>query len=1063
MDKFTKIRSIGSSWISILRSSKNSMLFIMVIACFSLLLYSSIVYFSTTNRVMERQVTNLAISSLVATLSNVYPSTINSYSAGSSNIEIIESLQNPAADHTNPDNFIPFILNSRSEIIGGSDLPDRMETDLVKVLSADPFSRNRFPLGDEYADSYIVQSGRGLFVAVVSPVTESGVRIGLLRDIKYLLSFAGNIERALIGYMVLAYLVFMVLLVIVLRIITKPLVTLTAAAERYAKGDFDFTVAVQTGVTEMIILTDAFNRMGEELKLQHQSLEAYSNKLVEANRKVSSVVEKLSIRNSEQQVMIEASLKANKLATSNDVVRMMMELLRDNLNLEHLVYFLENEDGELIPTAYPWLPDPDMNTIDEKTFNAVKTCLDTLEPQIVPAVQEGAFHLGNLSDKLYIPVSNILGRLGVLELTSDSGKSFDPETQQFCMHFITHMEVIIRNKSLYHETIRRSHELERINQISQAISGKLDMEPLIRDVVEHTQSTIKADCAFVGLIVRSRLEIMHIQPDVPGIESWAVDIDENNIISTIVNSAQELLVSDIHDNEDYIDEINGPFIKANKFNSIIGCPILNKGQVTGVICGFSHKTNAFTSNDAYFLGLLASQVAIALENARLFNEILTRDNRRDHQLKMAQKLQADRIPAFFKQNVAAVSCELQPADELAGDFCDVFSLGRHSIAIVIGDVANKGVAASLMTFSILSMFRNVAKTLKPPCDILDTINRSLIGQVKEEGWFATAFYGKLNTNTGTFTYSSAGHEQPIWYHADSGEVEKLEVEGYPLGLFKCFTYETGEIVLKKGDRIVCYTDGVTDAIGENNKRFGHLRLLGFVADSGHLKAEEFTSTLVRKVEEFTGGLKQKDDIIVSMLEMQEDPWIHMSVKFSESSQLIQDILDGLTPYELSPEETYSIRLAIDEALANAWKHGLDEDDQAQFNVSYLIADEGFRIRVTDPGSGFDHESLPDPTVPENLYKANGRGVFLIRQMMDEVEYNSNGNEISVMKRFVPSDDRGEGTYDDLVLPARLDIVKQRSSLNKAKTAEASDEDEISEAEKAEQAEQDDNIIRPQFD
>lgn len=1032
----------------------------MVTACFSLLLYSSIVYFSTANKVMERQVINFAISGLVATLSNVYPSAINSFAAGSGNNEVIESLQDLAADQTTHDIVIPFILNNRMEIIGGSNLPDRTKTELVNVLSGEPFSRNRFPLGDEYADSYIVQSGRGLFVAVVSPVTESGLRIGLLRDINYLLSFAGKIERALIGSMVLAYLVFMVLLVIVLRIITKPLKTLTAAAERYAKGDFDFTVSVPTAVTEMIVLTDAFNRMGEELKLQHHSLESYSNKLVEANRKVSSVVEKLSIRNSEQRVMIEASLKANKLATSNDVVRMMMELLRDNLNLEHLVYFLEKEDGELIPMAYPWLTDPNMDTIDEKTFNAVKTCLDTLKLQIVPAVQEGSFHLGNLSDKLYIPVSNILGRLGVLELTSASGKPFDPETQQFCMHFITHMEVIIRNKTLYQETIRRSHELERINQISQAISGKLDMEPLIREVVKHTQSTIKADCAFIGLIVNSRLEIMHVQPDVPGIESWAVDIDENNIISTIVNSAQAVLVSDIHDGVDYIDVINGPFIKANDFNSIIGCPILNKGQVTGVIFGFSHKTNTFTSRDVYSLGLLASQVAIALENARLFDEILTRDKRRDHQLMMAQKLQADRMPGFFKQNVAAVSCELQPADELAGDFCDVFSLGRYSIAILIGDVANKGVAASLMTFSLLSMFRNVAKTLKPPCEILDTINRSLIGQVKEEGWFATAFYGKLNTSTGTFTYSSAGHEQPIWYHADTGEVEKLKAEGYPLGLFKCFTYETGEIVLKKGDRIVCYTDGVTDAVDENNKRFGHQRLLEFVASSGHLSAEEFSSILIRKVEQFTGGRKQKDDIIVSMLEMQEDPWIHKTVNFSESGQLIQEILDGLAPYDLSPEGTYSIRLAIDEALANAWKHGLHEDDQAPFKVSYLIGDEGFRIRVSDPGAGFDHESLPDPTVPENLYKANGRGVFLIRQMMDEVEYNSNGNEISVIKRFDPPDDQGKGAYDDLVLPATLDIAKQRVSLNKAKTAEASDDDELAETE---QAEQGDNIIRSDFD
>jgi len=336
------------------------------------------------------------------------------------------------------------------------------------------------------------------------------------------------------------------------------------------------------------------------------------------------------------------------------------------------------------------------------------------------------------------------------------------------------------------------------------------------------------------------------------------------------------------------------------------------------------------------------------------------------------------------------------------------------------------------------MFRNVAKTHKPPCEILESINRSLISQIKEDTWFATAFYGRLNTKNGILTYASAGHERPVWYHADTGEVEMLEAVGYPLGLFKSFPYETREIEIKRGDRIVLYTDGVTDAADNQGNRFGHEALLDVVAGTGDMTSEELTDHVVRQVEKFMDGKKQKDDIIVTVLELQDDPWIHRKIVFNDSNDLITDILDALQPFELDKQSLYSIRLAIDEALANAWRHGLKQRDDLPFEVSYYISDEGFQLRVKDPGDGFDHESLPDPTVEENLFKTSGRGVFLIRKMMDEVEFNDIGNEITVFKRFTDFDAEDEGAYDALLLDPMVNIKKQQNSLDMARNADFSD-------------------------
>ncbi|MFH1676225.1 MAG: SpoIIE family protein phosphatase, partial [bacterium] len=367
-------------------------------------------------------------------------------------------------------------------------------------------------------------------------------------------------------------------------------------------------------------------------------------------------------------------------------------------------------------------------------------------------------------------------------------------------------------------------------------------------------------------------------------------------------------------------------------------------------------------------------------------------------------------------------------------FCDVFALGRNSVAVVIGDVANKGIAASLMTFSLLSMFRNVAKTHKSPCDILESINRSLIAQIKEDYWFATAFYGRLNTKLGTFTFSSAGQETPLWYHAESGEVEMLDAAGYPLGLFGSFNYETKEIMLKQGDRIVLYTDGITDAANALGERFGHERLTGLIKNFAGLTSKELTDKIVTEVEEFAGGVKQRDDIIVSILELEEDPWVHKKIVYGNSGNLINEILDSLGAYNLDSQIGFSIRLSLDEALANAWRHGVNLANEIEFEVSYLISDEGFQFRVKDPGKGFDHESLPDPTVEENLFKSHGRGVFLMRQLMDDVDFNDIGNEITVTKYFPPDETEESSLGDTLILKHMKELKDQQASLSKAKVA-----------------------------
>jgi serine/threonine-protein kinase RsbW len=129
------------------------------------------------------------------------------------------------------------------------------------------------------------------------------------------------------------------------------------------------------------------------------------------------------------------------------------------------------------------------------------------------------------------------------------------------------------------------------------------------------------------------------------------------------------------------------------------------------------------------------------------------------------------------------------------------------------------------------------------------------------------------------------------------------------------------------------------------------------------------------------------------------PWKIKKYANSEFRDLITEILEGLAFHKISNQMSYFIRLAVEESLANALKYGRRGNSNAEIEVDYRISSETFSCSIKDNGPGFDYGSLPDPTTDENINKEDGRGMFLIRKLMDKVEFNDSGNEITLLKRF----------------------------------------------------------------
>ncbi|MFH1676862.1 MAG: GAF domain-containing protein, partial [bacterium] len=662
MTKIAKLRE-PTEGESFTRSVKgNSLMFLIVTATFILLAYSSVLYIITSESALEDQSTGNAVAGLVSTLGAAYPLADSAMKMGFNESDVLNSLSPAPETGDASAELLPFVINEgeirvresgqvNPEVIDLiiNNLQNASFGDITLPNSSEPVRLCKFEIKDE------------VWIAVAAHLPDDRGMLGYAREISPYLLSGEKVQRQLIGFLVMAYVIFITLLVLVLRIITRPLKNLTSAAERFAKGDFTPINDVPKSIAELGILSNAFNRMGSDLENHRESLLEYSHKLETANKIRGNTLKELEKSNRELKAMTESAFKAIELEMPQQVIELTVKRLRDDLDLAGAALFVSTEKGDFIPRRLPGLPLSSGNTIPEETANFIRDCLDRA------ATNSSNGNLvrkltNKTGEKLYVPMAVGYNTMGVLELAAKKGRHFDSDSERFLNHFIPHMEIILKNKALYQETIRRSHELERVNMISRAISGELDQDKLLRDVVEYTEKTIRAESAFIGILDSGRLYVKYITPGTANVEHWEIDPCSDPLINEIIRENQPKLTHDL-------DMISGlpddGIVNLNDFRSFVGCPITHQGQVEGVLCGFSRIPNAFTSGDVYFLELLASQVAIAIANAKLFKEVISRDVRRDEQLRVAQKHQKDRIPQSFKHNVASLNCILKPADELA--------------------------------------------------------------------------------------------------------------------------------------------------------------------------------------------------------------------------------------------------------------------------------------------------------------------------------------------------------------------------------------------------------------
>lgn len=297
--------------------------------------------------------------------------------------------------------------------------------------------------------------------------------------------------------------------------------------------------------------------------------------------------------------------------------------------------------------------------------------------------------------------------------------------------------------------------------------------------------------------------------------------------------------------------------------SEVAVPLMLRDRVIGVMDLESHRLNYYSVDHMRTLALLAPQVASAIENARLYEELAAREQRMEKDLAAARKLQSVLLPSEAPEIAGLdIAVGLRPARDITGDLFDFFDYENGQATIVFGDSSGKGAAAALYAALVSGLLRSLGRRPRQQAELMRALNNALTER-KVEAQYVTLLAMFWDAPKRKLTIANAGGLPPIICRGD--ELLDLHAEGVPVGLLEARVYEEMSADLQVGDLIVLTSDGVLDAMNEEGEEYGRERLGDAIRACCDRPVQEIVTEIYRAVNEFSGSAPQFDDQTILIL------------------------------------------------------------------------------------------------------------------------------------------------------------------------------------------------------
>jgi len=459
---------------------------------------------------------------------------------------------------------------------------------------------------------------------------------------------------------------------------------------------------------------------------------------------------------------------------------------------------------------------------------------------------------------LVVPLRHKGQVLGAINLLSDQKDAFTDRDEAILRQFGSHVAQAIVNARLFESEREYAATLETLAEIGREMSAILDLEELLTRVA-HLVKRLIAYRTFGIALLDPDTEMLEMKIAISYGDTKALAPRKlgEGLVGYAALHKEPVLVPDVSTDSRYINAVSD-------VRSELVIPLLLKERCIGVFDLESPELDAFSKKHVELLTLLASQTAVAIENARLYEAIRDNEERLEREVRFAQRVQLALLPRDLPKKVRGVDVawHFDPARELGGDLYEFQSPEPHTLVVALGDVSGKGVPAALYGAFVGEVIRSrtLRRRLAPdrisPNAVLTSINRIMHERQLEE-YYCTLCYALFDLRKRHVTLSNSGLPYPI--RASGDTIGQIELPGLPLGSFGGSTYDEISFDLNAGDLFVFCSDGIFEAWDTQGREFGADGIINAIAGSRDKTADEVVSAVFNAMQAFRGGAEQADD------------------------------------------------------------------------------------------------------------------------------------------------------------------------------------------------------------
>ena len=479
------------------------------------------------------------------------------------------------------------------------------------------------------------------------------------------------------------------------------------------------------------------------------------------------------------------------------------------------------------------------------TGHSVRVSDTSKDPRYINAI-------ASVRSELAVPLI-VRGKcVGVLDIQSRHLDYFTRDQQNILTLLGSRLAIAIENARLFEKVKAQADTLLLLSEVGRETSAILDVEELLRRAAEQTKRVIDYQILSIMLydeeqkVFRHRVDVKHGQ----SVQGRLRATTSEGIVGAAATLKEPVLVPDV--------TVDPRYVMVNpETRSELAIPMMHQGKVIGVLDLESPIPNYFTEDHVQTLSILAANLAVSLENARLYEQLAKEEARLERDLQAAKRIQGALLrPVPTEDYGVDIAARYLSAREVCGDLYDFLRYGPQQLGIALGDVSGKGTAAALYGAVAIGIMRSLAPQKLQPAEMLKQMNQ-LVGERRIEGRFMTACFATWQKGRQKLRVANAGQSQPLLYK--DHRCGKIELTGFPLGIYEDVAYDEWGVTLEGGNILIFHSDGITETTNSEGQFFGTTRLRELIEKHHDLPAAELADNILSEVDWFSKSAPLSDD------------------------------------------------------------------------------------------------------------------------------------------------------------------------------------------------------------